>query len=532
MASKYWRDREAAQLEANIREEALFKQRLDALHTLMERQISLQIADFYQKYANAEGITLAEAQKRISQTDIREYEALAAKYVGLASKDRRTGSDHSAEYFSKQANAQMRLYNAMMKINRLELLKAELGMTVDEAVMDMGDEFDADLTKRTDDEFRRQAGILGTTVFHNNDDVKSIVNGSFHNATWSTRLWGSGDQLKANLNVLLTQGLIQGKNPVELARTLRKAYDVSRYEAERLMRTELARVQSDAQMESFKKNGYDQYEFIALGTACAVCKEMDGEVFNVEDAMPGENLPPVHPNCRCSTAAHFMAENDFVQMMKAKYGLDLDDRIFTNKKNESIIIPQQKEYLQQEDQNVSIPIDFNNRFDDFEPLNLSEQDISILTDIRTRSDDTGYEYGRAKTSNGLSKPYTSENTSKVEIPQDIREQPHATFYHSHTNVTPFSAGDFRLLTSDNVDCIVVIASNRDVYRVTIGGGYRPSKDEFEEFVEMLRPQIDADMLEHPKFFEWTLEERNYMAIREQAYRIAREYKWQVEGGTL
>lgn len=324
-------------MEANLREEATYARRLAEQYRLIEIQINQQIAQFYQSFADAEHITLAEAQQRLSKDDVRNYEALAKKYVEMAAADRRNGTDRTKEYFSKKANDQMRIYNAMMKINRLELLKAELGMAVDQAMMDIGEDMDGALTKRTDDELRRQAGILGKSVFHNDKDVASIVNGSFHNASWSERIWGNGEQLKANLNILLTQGLIQGRNPRELARTLRKSYDASRYEAERLMRTELARVQTDAQMESFKRNGYDQYEFIALGTACKACHDMDGKVFNVADGMPGENMPPVHPNCRCSTAAHFMAENDFVQMMRDKYGLDMGDREFTDEPIRGII---------------------------------------------------------------------------------------------------------------------------------------------------------------------------------------------------
>ena len=71
----------------------------------------------------------------------------------------------------------------------------------------------------------------------------------------------------------------------------------------RPMRTELARVQIEAQKQSFERNGFEQYEFIALGSACEICKELDGKHFGVEKMMPGENAPPMHPNCRCSVAA-------------------------------------------------------------------------------------------------------------------------------------------------------------------------------------------------------------------------------------
>ena len=95
------------------------------------------------------------------------------------------------------------------------------------------------------------------------------------------------------------------KNARELAPKLEKTFGSSKYAAERLLRTELARVQTDAQMESFKEGGYDHYMFITVGAAaCPVCTALNGKVFNVKDMAPGENAPPMHPNCRCSTAAY------------------------------------------------------------------------------------------------------------------------------------------------------------------------------------------------------------------------------------
>ena len=111
------------------------------------------------------------------------------------------------------------------------------------------------------------------------------------------------DMLKSELDTLLRQGLIQGRNPRVLARHLTKLFGVSKANAERLMRTELARVQIEAQKQSFERNGYDQYEFIALGSACGICRELDGKHFKIKDMEIAKNAPPCHPNCRCSVAA-------------------------------------------------------------------------------------------------------------------------------------------------------------------------------------------------------------------------------------
>ena len=110
--------------------------------------------------------------------------------------------------------------------------------------------------------------------------------------------------MKSELDKLLRQGLIQGQNPRQLATHLQKLFGTSKYNAERLMRTELARVQIEAQKQSFEQNGYEEYVFLALGTACEVCRKLDEKHFKVKDMVPGENAPPMHPNCRCSTAAY------------------------------------------------------------------------------------------------------------------------------------------------------------------------------------------------------------------------------------
>ena len=88
-----------------------------------------------------------------------------------------------------------------------------------------------------------------------------------------------------------------------LARDLKKTFNTSTYNAERLMRTELARVQTEAQKQSFERNGFEMYEFIANSGCCDICQGLNGKHFKVKDMMPGENAAPLHPHCRCSVAA-------------------------------------------------------------------------------------------------------------------------------------------------------------------------------------------------------------------------------------
>ena len=314
-SQEYWRIRETEAKKYNIREEAEYNQRIQEIYASMMDEINKEINGFYTGYAAKEGITMAEAKRRVDKLDIAAYERKAKKYV--ATKD-----------FSDQANEEMRIYNLTMKVNRLELLKANIGLDMVSGFDEMQKYFDKKLTERTLREFRRQAGILGRSVLANEKYAHAIVNASFKNATFSDRIWMYQGMLKAELEGLLTSGLIRGQNPNVLARHLEKRFGVSAYNAERLMTTELARVQTEAQKQSFVRNGFDEYTYVACsgGDVCDACKALDGKHFKVEDMMPGENAPPMHPCCHCSVAA-YMDDEAYEKWLNSyrEHGLNFED---------------------------------------------------------------------------------------------------------------------------------------------------------------------------------------------------------------
>lgn len=315
--NSYWERREEEALKHYLTEEVEYQKRIDEIYADMLDGCQSEIDRFYRKYADDEGISLTEAQKRISRLDIEAYERKAQRYVADAEADRRINGGKTngrGYYFSTTANAEMKLYNATMKINRLEMLKANIGLELIKGTAELETFMGDILQGRTEDELKRQAGILGDTIRDNARAAHSIVNASFHNATFSERLWGYHTTMKADLSKLLQQGLIQGKGNRELARELQQYFigderlkngkKGAKYAAETLMRTELARVQTSAQKLSFERMGFDEYTFHANSGCCGDCQALNGKPFKVEKMMPGENAAPLHPRCRCSASAY------------------------------------------------------------------------------------------------------------------------------------------------------------------------------------------------------------------------------------
>lgn len=299
-SNEYWRKREQTHIKKMIKGDKVIAKKLAANQKVAMNDIQLQIDAFYGRFATTEGITMAEARKRVGRLDIDAYAVKAKRYVKGAHSGNETVKAMS---FTQRANEEMRIYNVTMKINRLELLKANINLEL--VAMSSAEErlLLESFAKSARAEYERQAGILGRTLNYNEKSLTSIVNSSFLTATWSDRLWNNQDALRSEINKLLNRGIVQGQNPRKLARELQKKFDASISNSERLMRTEMAVVQTEVQKDSFFQLEIDSYEYIAEPTACDVCAKLDGKIFKLEDMEIGMNAPVMHPHCMCSTAA-------------------------------------------------------------------------------------------------------------------------------------------------------------------------------------------------------------------------------------
>ncbi|MFK4854955.1 minor capsid protein [Lactococcus petauri] len=300
-SSDYWRKREEKWQEEQLKND---KKHLKVIvDKLFEAQEAIQkeINANWQNFANSQGISISEAMKRADEMDVKAFASKAKKYV--EEKD-----------FSHQANQLLKLYNLTMRVNRLELLKANIGLELIALFDELGKYFSKQLTDTALEEYKRQAGILGLSVPKGgySEQIKKVLESGFKSenfTSFSDRLWQYQFELKADIEKLLIRSVTQGKNPKALAPQLKKyltdkGRENATYNVQRLMITETTRVQTSIQEESYKKADIDSYEYIAEPNACPICGALNGKIFKVKDMSPGINAPNMHPFCKCSTAPH------------------------------------------------------------------------------------------------------------------------------------------------------------------------------------------------------------------------------------
>ena len=124
---------------------------------------------------------------------------------------------------------------------------------------------------------------------------------------YSERVWKNTHLVAKEAGVIIDAGISSGASVAQMTHDIKDLFDVAAYAAERLVRTEVNRMHNDATLKSYKAMGVDRYTFLATLDArtCSVCGALDGKYFKVAKAQTGVNLPPLHPNDRCTTVAYY-----------------------------------------------------------------------------------------------------------------------------------------------------------------------------------------------------------------------------------
>ncbi|MCU0081869.1 minor capsid protein [Streptococcus danieliae] len=300
-AVDYWKERARKEEELSRKRDRNVSKELEDLYNLYIKEIEKQIYAMEKRFAEKKGLTVAELKKLTDQYDVQAFNAKAAKYV----KERN---------FTDEANKELSWYNFTMRLNRLEAIKAELSLEMlalaSEEIKATGNFLDAEYLYR----LKSQANILGVSIPTDltlRNKARAIVDSNFEGAVWSERIWGRQQKLRDLVVKTVSDLLILGKNPTTAIPAIRRAFDVSVFEAKRLAVTEGARVAMTAQKNIMKANGFDYYIYLPETSACKICKPLDEKVFRLDDMQSGKNAPPMHPFCKCTIASHYADGNKY-----------------------------------------------------------------------------------------------------------------------------------------------------------------------------------------------------------------------------
>ncbi|HDK5727326.1 TPA: minor capsid protein, partial [Staphylococcus pseudintermedius] len=313
----YWLERAQQAIQSETLEDAAKVAEIERIIAMMIADIYKNLLAYYGKLVTAEGIDWREAKQIVDKFDVEAFQMQAKAYV--ENKD-----------FSDKANKELKRYNTAMYVNREQLLKHELGLIVTKAYAEQAKVVNHHLQDSVTRTLKHQAGILGADVHVKQSDVEAIVYSNFGKLNWSERLWNNQDGLRKDVERMASHVMLRGRHPYEFVPEIRKKQKQTVANTKRLLITEVARVQTEAQKLHYLETMGDdaEYEFVAKRDekTSKICRHYDKKVFKVKDMVPGVNAPPMHPHCRSTTVPYVGNwRDDFFKKRKGKYKLDEEE---------------------------------------------------------------------------------------------------------------------------------------------------------------------------------------------------------------
>lgn len=286
-----------------------------------QKSIEKEIALWYARIAENNGISYSEAQELLRKDELEEFHWSVEEYIKKG----------ELSNYTDQWKAQLENASAKVHIKRLEAMKLQIQQECELLYGNLHDGLDEKLREvytegyyRTAYEIQKGTGVGYAFNRLDNRKIEEAVNTAWaqDGKNFSDRLWQEKDKLVRELNAELTQSIIMGGDCSKAIEKIAKRLNVSKHNAGRLVMTEAAAIHARSQQKCYEELAVEEFEFLATldSKTSVICQMMDRKHFPMEQYEIGVTAPPMHPWCRSCTVPYF--EDDKALSKRAARGED------------------------------------------------------------------------------------------------------------------------------------------------------------------------------------------------------------------
>ena len=308
--SEYWKLRfEQLEQAQNGQGAAAFAE-IEKQYKEAQKQIEGQIARWYQRFADNNGITLAQARQYLKGAALKEFQWDVQDYIKYGQDNALMGGwmkeleNASAKYHISKLEA--------LKIQTQQSLEVMFSKQMGTVTGAMGDIFESGYY-HTAYELQKGFNIGWDIAGLDQSQIEKVLSKPWavDGKNFSERIWTNNEKLISELHGELTQNIMLGADPQKAIDSLAKKMNTSKQNAGRLIMTEEAYFSSAAQRDCFNELDVEQYEIVATldSHTSDICRSLDGKHFPMKDFQAGVTAPPFHVYCRSTTVPYF--DEDF-----------------------------------------------------------------------------------------------------------------------------------------------------------------------------------------------------------------------------
>lgn len=304
--AEYWKQRFTQLEAAQNRKGATAYLEMEKQYKAAQNELEAQIARWYQRFADSNGISLAQAKQWLKGQDLAEFKWDVKEYIKYGKEN----AINSA-WMQELENASSKFHISRLEAlqiqtqNSLETMFAQQMGTMKKALSDVY----ASGYYHTAYTVQQGFGLGWDIAGLDQAQIEKVLSKPWavDGYNFSTRIWNSKTKLIGEVHNELSKNLLTGADPQKAIDSLAKKMGTSKSNAGRLVMTEQAYFSSAAQKDCFNDLDVEEYEVVATldSHTSDICRSLDGKVFKMSDYKPGVTAPPFHVYCRSTTAPHF-----------------------------------------------------------------------------------------------------------------------------------------------------------------------------------------------------------------------------------
>lgn len=294
-SSSYWDKRAIARLNDAEKSSEVYIKRIKAIYEQAYRDINKQLESIYKNYSKETGLDIQQLKELLTRSETKKtWEEL--KRLGLDDyiKNNYKSRISRLEQLQAQIYAKAKSIYSKEELQHRMCYKGVINDSYLKAIYDtqMGTGYDFPFNKLDD------------------NMTQAVLSERWSGKNYSQRIWGNTDILAKSLSKIIGGAILSGQSIPLTAKQIRDRFNVSKYYAERLVRTETNYFNNEADAMAYEELGIDKYVFVATldNRTSPICQDMDNQVFDYKDREVGTNFPPLHPNCRSKTRAYLGEE--------------------------------------------------------------------------------------------------------------------------------------------------------------------------------------------------------------------------------
>jgi SPP1 gp7 family putative phage head morphogenesis protein len=298
-SKQYWQERQEQKFLAGEKKVNDYYAGLKKSFEQTKRDIEYVINGYTLRYSIANNMSYSEAMRALTKSEIGELQ----DFIDRA-RDNMGKYDLILENMS--VKARITRYEAML-LQVDALLQQLYAIEYQHKGEELLKEVYSDSYYQTWFNIDQYRGFHNAFAQINPTTIDELIRYPFDGADYSTRLWKQKGHMLQQLNESITTMLIQGRNPQTLVKDFARKFDSKEKDAYRLLHTEGSFLMEQATQEAYKEDGVKKYRWLATLdiNTCDDCRALDNKPFDVDKAVVGVNLPPLHSYDRCTTVPVF-----------------------------------------------------------------------------------------------------------------------------------------------------------------------------------------------------------------------------------